>query len=134
MKKKKRTKICRVCGTEFTVREHRNGQRICDDCLERLGHEWKEWQNGRYQQRKSCLICGAELQPRTPDLHWMRKGCCSEECKSLLVSVRDAYKAKAEKQSYETKPKSRLDVDIAAEREAGMSYGLYMVEKRRRQL
>ena len=109
MQKNKRTKICRICGTEFTVREHRNGQRICDDCLERLGHEWKEWQDGRYQQRKSCLICGAELQPRTPDL-------------------------KAEKQSCETKPKSRLDVDIAAAREAGMSYGLYMVEKRRRQL
>ena len=56
MKKKKRTKICRVCGTEFTVREHRNGQRICDDCLERLGHEWKEWKDGRYQQRQIFAV------------------------------------------------------------------------------
>lgn len=63
----------------------------------------------------------------------MRKGCCSEECQSLLVSVRDAYKAKTEKQNHEIKPKSRLDADITAAREAGMSYGLYMVGKRMRQ-
>lgn len=134
MKRKRiKTKICHVCGKEFVPQGNRYTQRICDTCLDRLSKEWAVWKEARYPQRQHCMICGEPIPPRPEGKSWMWKGCCSDAHQSLMNSVRQAYKDRIAAQTPIKARVNGLDADIAAAREAGMSYGLYMAAKRKRQ-
>lgn len=134
-----KVKNCVICGKPFTTR-------ICnvvccsDECkAERIRNNARDWQRRRLAAKKAerakaqvlkkCEICGQEFAPRRPGVF-----CCSKECskvrarehqKAYLKAAETHKKQEAEK-AKKRKPESLEAINRKA-REAGMTYGQYMV-------
>lgn len=138
------SKICVICGKEFVPGNRQNKQEYCNECKEKCIKQLCEWASERYKPKEYCMICGKPIKPKET-AKGLRKGTCSDECFRLLTNLyeakkREAYypdtnaprkktkKNKAEPQTPGTV--SRIGKIEKAAREAGMSYGMYMVKMR----
>lgn len=141
------SKICVICGKEFVPGNRQNKQEYCNDCKEKCIKQLYEWASERYKPKEYCMICGKPMHSKE-NARGLRKGACSDECFRLLTNLYEAKKREAYYPATNTprertkKPKteiqrpgtvSRIGEIEKADRDAGMSYGMYMAKMRRKQ-
>ena len=140
MKKIERKPIsCGICGETFVPSS--NCQKYCNDCKDRIKKEYaKRIENEDTTRRETCLCCGKVIDRKA----YNSKLACSIRCAHILYAVTDKWrtvrrgvtKRKYVKTHEPTRMKRHpkknncLDADIAEARKLGLSYGMYMVQKR----
>lgn len=122
-------KTCRVCGKQF--QSNVNNQTICDNCREKLTKRYDAFKQSGSKNPTSCIICGKKIEPHgSQNKHYT----CSPECAYLMKFIASwkcqQRKKEREKMTVKIPSIKRLDRNIAAAKEAGLSYGIYMAKKR----
>lgn len=139
MEKPKREPItCGICGKTFVPSS--KCHKYCEDCRERVKKAYADYvEHGETAPRTTCIVCGKVIDRKA----YKSKLVCSMKCGHSLYAITDRYRAKrrgAVKRKYvkthepprkrHLKKNKRLDADIAEARRLGLSYGMYMVQKR----
>jgi predicted nucleic acid-binding Zn ribbon protein len=122
-------KTCRVCGKQF--QSNVNNKTICNNCREKLTKRYDELKKGGSNNPERCIICGKKIEPHgSKKKHYT----CSPECAYLMKFIASwkyqQRKKEREKMTVKIPVIKRLDRNIAAAKEAGLSYGIYMAKKR----
>lgn len=140
MKKIERKPIpCGICGKTFVPSS--KCHKYCENCRERI----KKAYANRIEHEKdagprtTCMVCGKVIDRKM----YRSELVCSIKCAHVLYAVTDKWRAKRRgvtKRKYvkthepprkrHPKKNKRLDADIAEARKLGLSYGMYMVQKR----
>ena len=140
MKKIERKPIpCGICGETFVPSS--NCQKYCNDCKDRIKKEYaKRIESEDTTHRVTCMVCGKVIDRKA----YNSKLACSIRCAHILYAVTDKWRTMRRgttKRKYvkthephrvnrKKKPYSHLDQDVAEARRRGVSYGIYMMQKR----
>jgi predicted nucleic acid-binding Zn ribbon protein len=125
-------KTCRVCGKQF--QSNVNNQTICDQCRTELTERYDVFKQSGSKNPTHCIICGKKIEPHgSQKKHYT----CSPKCAYLMKFIA-SWKCQQRKKERDiinlqptaVKPIKRLDQNIEAAKEAGLSYGIYMAKKR----